>query len=276
MITSCSCSQTGKDRNRQSTDGGENDPTDPADLDGGDGEQEKEKLVTDLSEDEYINFPTYYLKKVGSFKSFKSETHGATKATVSILGIPIETEQSIDVEVIKGDYSYLKNESHSSLVNTVHTAYFHNDEVISNNGNGYSKNTLNEYLNTYGTYPFDNAIEGYTVSEGSITSITKVDSENEENHSFKIAFDVDKSTNNVKIQMREFGGLDDYPSFSKIELVVTVKNDFTPVEINLESDYVAKMGMDSSCHQSYKVTFSSFDEELECPGLDEIIEQFSK
>ena len=214
------------------------------------------------------------MKKLSNYTSYKSETHGSTKAKVSILGIPIETEQSIDVEVVKGEYSYLKNESHSSLVNTVHTAYFHDKDVVSNNGNGYSKTTLSEYLNTYGTYPFDNAIEGYTISENSITSIENISEQGAENYKFKIVFNTENCTNNVKIQMREFGGLDDYPVINKVEIVLTVQNNFTPISLDLESDYVAKKGMESSCHQAYTVTFSNFNEAIECPGLSDAIEQF--
>lgn len=262
LLASCSCSQTGKNRHRE-------DSEEPEQK-----EIEFDKKISELKEDELNLLPEYFVQRLASYKSYQSVTKGQTLATVSILGIPMETTQSIDVTVIKGSsYSYLKNESHSTFVNTVHTAYFHSKEVVSNNGGGYSNTTLEDYLKTYGTYPFDNAIEGYTIKDGSITSIEKIESEND--YKFKIAFDPEKSTNNVKIQMREFGGLDDYPSISKIEIVLSLKDDFTPIKLELESQYTAKKGMDSSCHQTYTVEYSKIGEEIEIPDLDSVKSSFS-
>lgn len=260
LFSSCSCSPTEKDLNRE---------------DNQEEEIDINRTVSSLNEDEYYLFPRLYLKKLSSYSTYQSVTKGSTKASVSFIGIPIDTEQSIDATVIKGDYSYLKNESHSTLVNTVHTAYFHNDKALSKNdaGNEYSLTTLSEYLNIYGTYPFDQAIEGYLINKESINSITKLESE--ENHSFKIDFNIEKSVNNVKIQMREFGGLDDYPNFEKVEMTISIKDDFTPININLQSKYTAKKGMVSTCEQHYQVTFSSFNEVIDIPDLELIKNKFN-
>ena len=72
--------------------------------------------------------------------------------------------------------------------------------------------------------------------------------------------------------MKEFGGLREQPTFSNIELTITVKEDFTPVTIELASSYKAtlKSGLGSTCNQNYTVTFSNYDEEIEIPGLDSV------
>ena len=167
----------------------------------------------------------------------------------------------------------MKNESHSNLVNTVHTAYFNNNNVVYKDNDGeYAKSDLSQYLDIYGVNPFDESIEGYEINGGAITSVTKLESETD--YKFKISFDPEIATNNVKIQMRKFGDLDDYPKFKSIDIIITIKNDFTPVKLELSSKYTAKKFMDSDCEQNYTVTYSDFNSDISIPGLESIKELF--
>ena len=218
------------------------------------------------TEEDFVN---RYLAKMSSYNTYKAVTKGSTTAKVLF----IETSQSIDVTLIKSEYSYLLNESHSSFVNTVHKAYFHNNNVVyKDNDNEYKLDALSDYLNTYGVYPFDPTIEGYICSDTSITSVEKL--EVETGYAFKISFDVEKATSNVRIQMKAFGGLDDYPSFHSINISVYTKDDLTPDYLEVNAEYNAKKGIDSACVQNYKVTFSNFDEEIDVPNLTDIKSQF--
>lgn len=216
------------------------------------------------------DFVPRYLNKIASYKTYKAVTKGSTKATVFF----IETVQSIDVTLIKSEYSYLKNESHSNMVNTVHEAYFHGEKTAYRNNDEakYTVATLSEYLDVYGVYPFDAAIEGYLCGEGCIQSVEPI--ETEQGYAFKLTFDPEKSTNNVRMQMKAFGGLDDYPRFSSIAIDVYVKSDLTPDHLDVTADYVAKMFLESNCHQEYRVDFSSFDETIEVPNLDEVESEY--
>ena len=257
-ITSCSCSQTGKDKKH------EDDPI----------PEEEEKIiidenlkVSDLKEEDYGLFPYYYMHRLQSYKSYKAITKGSTVATVLF----IDTTQSIDVTVIKEkEYSYLKNESHSDLVNTVHTAYFHNDNVAYSGGSDYKLVSLKDYLDVFGTYPFDNGIEGYKINKTTIKEVSKVDT-----NKFKLVLDPEASTNNVKIQMREFGSLDAYPSFSKIEITMTVEDDFTPITLELESSYQATKIVETTCTQKYTVTYSDYNQNIEIPDLNKVKDIFN-
>ena len=235
-------------------------------------EAPKEPKVSDLTEDQYGLFPGLYLRKMASFSSFKAVTKGSTKATVLF----VETTQSIDVTLIKSEYSYLRNESHSNFVNTFHEAYFHDDVAVSRDdlNKDFGKTLLSEYKNTYGVYPFDPAIEGYDVlSEGSVTKVEKV-GVSEGIHTFKLTLDPAKSSNNVRIQMRKFGGLDDYPNISSVEISVSVADDYSPRGIHMDSKYKAKKFMESDCHQEYDVTFSDLNGTVEVPDLAEVREKY--
>ena len=102
--------------------------------------------VHDLAPD-YHDFVEKYMAKLSSFTSYKSVTKGSTKSKVLF----VETTQSIDVTSIKGEYNYLKNESHGA-VDTVHEAYFHDGNALVQNKDeaAFSKLSMKEYLDTYG------------------------------------------------------------------------------------------------------------------------------
>ena len=213
------------------------------------------------------DFITGYMEKLSSLTSYKSVTKGTTKAKVLF----IETTQTIDVTSIKSEYRYLKNESHGA-VDTVHEAYFHNDATLVKNlgEEKYSPKTLEEYLSAYGVNPYGRNIEGYSVSKEAIVSVEEIEA-----NSHLVTFDPAKATNNVRIQMKAFGGLDDYPIFSHIEILIKTDADLTPLTYNVKADYKARrFGFDSDCHQEYEVTFSEVNQSPEIPNLEQIKEEY--
>ena len=225
------------------------------------------KKVSALTEAEYKDIPMYLGTRLVHLKSYQAVTKGKTTAT--FLFIPVD--QTIDVTTIKGkEYSYMKNESHSAFVNTTHLAYYHGDHiVVKDNGAGeFTQFDKKTYLEKYGVDPFGYTIEGFSLNEDAIKAVTK--EESAEHYKFKIEFDTEKATNNMKIQMRQFGGLDDYPSFSYCSATLTLQDDFTPVSIDIESYYKAKKGAETDCHQTYTVTYSAIDQDTPIPDLDTV------
>ena len=229
-----------------------------------------EKTAGDLTEEEIKEFPVIFVKQLSSYTSYQALTDGHTIANV----LGMDVDQTIVVNAIKSDYSYLKNESHSSMKNTVHTAYYHGSDAVFTDTSTYEKKTIAEYLQIYGTYPLDNSIEGYTILNNSVKSVVR--EKVGDNYKFSMVFDKDASTNNVKIQMKKFGGLDDYPTFKEdINIAITVKNDFTPIQLDLSSHYEAKLFMPSDCKQNYTVTYSHFNETIDIPGLADVKDMFN-
>ena len=243
------------------------DDSNNSNSDGSSEEEAQPKTASTLTKEEYKDFPIYYLQKLNSYESYKAVTVGST--------VSVGVTQTIDATVIKGEYSYYYNAS-NGVVNSSHTAYYHNNQAVYQNlgDSDWTVKAIKDYLNIYGTYPFSNAIEGCSVKSDAIKSVTKLDSE--ENHVFKIVFNPSKATTNMKIQMKEFGGLKDLPTFNSIDLTITVKDDFTPITIDLNSEYKAlKMILPTTCTQHYVVTFSNFNESIEIPGLDAVKGKFS-
>ena len=224
----------------------------------------------EIEEKDYKKIPSYIYLKLASFSSYKAVTKGKTNAFI--------VTQNIDALVIKGEYSYLRNDSHSSLVNTTHEAYYHEKEALYRDSESgeYTLSDISSYLNIYGTYPFDTSLEGYLISEEHIKSVTKISHENS-TYTFNVVFDEVTSTNNVKIQMKKFGGLSDYPTFSLIEMNLTFKEDFTLESLSLHSKYKAKTGLiTANCEQNYVVSYSNYNEYIEIANLETIKPLFSK
>ena len=215
--------------------------------------------------------PALVYSKLNSYNFYKAVTSGTTVA--KLWGFPVT--QEIDATVLKGEYSYLRNES-KGTVNTVHEAYYHDTRAAfrEKESGDFTVKTLDEYLGIYGTYPFDRGIEGYLINNDAVKSVTKGES-TDSNLVYNLEFDPEKSTNNVKIQMQKFGGLDEYPVFSLIEMKLTVTKDFTLVKLDLHSKYTAKKVMNTDCEQNYTVSYTNYNENLEIPNLDSVKGLFS-
>jgi hypothetical protein len=59
-------------------------------------------------------------------------------------------------------------------------------------------------------------------------------------------------------------------------MTITVKDDFTPLTLELSSAYTAKKIMESSCNQSYTVTYSDYNQNIDIKNLEEAKEYFTK
>ena len=227
------------------------------------------KPAAELSPEEYASFPKLYLQRLGRYQSFKAVTKGKTTADMGIM----KTDQTIEVEAIKGEYSYLKNVSNSTFVNTYHEALFHADKAMYRDGDKaeFKVASKDAYLDIYGVDPFSYCIEGYEVGEGCVTDVKRV--LGGEGYTYVLTFDVEKATPNVRIQMKQFGGLKDYPVFSSIKITIQVQEDLTPISLHVDAAYKATKNVlfdiNTDCVQTYDVLFSNFDEAIETPHLDE-------
>ena len=223
----------------------------------------------DLPAEDVAKFPSLYCDHIAKYHSYRAITKGKTVADLGFM----KTEQSIDVDAIKGEYSYVKNISDSDLVHTYHQAYFHQDKALyrDSDSGDFTVSNKDAYLDIYGVDPFARCIEGYEIGEGCVTSVERVASD--KGYAYKITFDNEKATINVRIQMKKFGDLKDYPAFSKIEATVTVAKDFTPISIHVDAQYRATKNallfdINTDCTQDYDVTFSSFDEDIAIEGIE--------
>lgn len=252
FLLGCGCSQSGATLSRESE----------AEL-----SSVATKKISDLTEAEYKDIPSYFATNLMDYQSYKAITKGNTVATFLFITV----DQSIDVTTIKGkEYSYMMNESHSNLVNSAHQAYYHGENALvkDNWASAFASYDKAAYLEKYGVDPFGYSIEGYSLQDEAIKSVTK--EEGATDYKFKIEFDPEKATNNIKIQMRQFGSLDDYPSFSYCAVSLNIKDDFTPINVEIDAYYKAKKTMTTDCHQTYTVTYSDINADPEIPEIEQV------
>ena len=207
---------------------------------------------------ENINeIPVKFVDRFVTLTSFKSVTEGQTTAPL--------TDQSIYSEVIKsGDKAYFYTKSESTWVSTAMTAYFNNGKVNYNyNDGGYKVATLAGYVGEFGVYPVGKSIEGFKISAETVLSVERV--EVEDNYRFKVKLDAEKSTDAVKVQMKKFGNLEDYPKFSSVTLTLTVNGNFDPISVEVSAEYKVKMIFEVTCKQNYTVTYESVNGAVTIP-----------
>lgn len=149
----------------------------------------------------------------------------------------ISYQQSTITNIIKkGDSGYYYTDTRSSLVNRTHTAYFNGSNVSYKDRNqDYKDVTLEEYRAIYGIAPFDYSLMGFIANDETISSISR--ERIDDYYLFTVELDVEKATNNTKIQMKEFGDLSDYPIFHYLVVTVKMAEDFSPISTIVESEY---------------------------------------
>ena len=229
-------------------------------------EEQEEKseyihLFKDLKDEEFhiLNFdindiPFVLMEKISRLSSYKKETKGETVASFLIT-----YHQSIDDTYIKNEEeNHLLTFSTSALVDVFFEAFFNQDEILMKRKakDDFSKISYEEYESKYGLFPDGYNIEGFEITRESLLSIEKVDS-SEGLYSYKIIIDGEVGSLGLKQKMKEFGSLSSLPTFSNVEMELSMKEDFTPVSINFIARYVVSYPLlgKMDCEQNYLVKY---------------------
>lgn len=209
----------------------------------------EEDFHVDKFKDEEI--PLVFMEKLYRLKHYTKETIGETVATMIIK----YTQKIHNVYTQTEDEKHLITKSNSSLVNVYHEAYFDDMVKVRNDDDDeFVMISYDEYNATYGFMPFSFSIEGFDLVPEAIISSEKVG-----DYQYKVVIDASCCSKNVNIQMKKFGKLTDDVEFKSVEMIITMKEDFTPITIDYKSEYVASVGIKSNCVQSYVVTYTILD-----------------
>lgn len=219
-------------------------------------EEEQSYDYTSLKDEDFIvsNFtleeiPFVFMERVERLSSYTKELKGETVAKKVI-----KYTQEIESTFSK-DEMHIVTISNSFLVKDYHEAYFGGDLVRyrEDSSSEFIESRMDEYLNIFGTLPYGYSIEGFVLSKESILSI-----EMKEINTYHLVLDNVIGTNNVKIQMKKHGGLNDYPSFTLIEIDLVIEDDFSPVKIILHLEYDVNMNVlgKVSCVQDCVITYT--------------------
>ena len=220
-------------------------------------EEEKDKSYQDLKEEDFDvskyaleEIPYVFVEKLSRLDNYTKHTVGNTVATKII-----SYNQEIDnVYTADNNSKHLLTKSTSSLVKVYHEAYFKDDiiEYKEKEKDEFIEISYDDYLAMYGYLPYGYNLEGFDLSKDSIIEISKVEDK------YHLVLNGEIGSNNVKIQMKKFGNLKDYPVFSKVEMDIKMKDEFSPIEIHFYAEYEVTLALlgKTKCVQDYIVTYT--------------------
>lgn len=201
-----------------------------------------------------------YIRKLNEKEFYESDTTGHTKAKKGF----ISYNQEITSKTIKNnDQYYYESNSTSTFVNLTHLAYFSDDKVrYSHNTKDVKESTVDEYRKTYGFTPFDDSLGGYIVNDETLLNYNKEVVDNNIKITFQL--DCDKSSNYMKVQMKEFGSLSNLPTFNSITFELMLDSDNQPISLVNIAEYkinIAILG-EMNCVQNITTTYNFDYKEL--------------
>ena len=158
--------------------------------------------------------------------SYTSETTGTISAKVLFIDYLIHFSSDLTK---KGSAFYCKDHSASALMNVDAEYYVNGGEKIirSTDLKNYTVFNMEDFLT------IDYSIAQYTLSGFVFTdeSILMAELISNENGvvSVKYKLDNEKATHIARKSMKNTGALSDYPTFSDLEMTLTMKSDLTPL-----------------------------------------------
>ncbi len=244
----------------QDSSGGSTDKTDDSGKDE-DGEQEPIS-----STDKAVVFQKFenVMDVFSARKSHKLLTKGKTVASTMSYTQNIES-----VEIKSGDVGSVDYKSTSALVNLYHTVYVKGDDIIykENNKQG-SINNITDYRKKYGVAPCDGVLGGYDITLKSILSAS-YNKDDSGKLTINLSVDGELVSAAMKVQMKQFGGLEALPVFSKLTFTIVCNDGENLSSYSVYAEYAIKKRVvivtDMTCKMDMTVTVYDYDEKLAFP-----------
>ncbi len=238
-------------------------------------------LVTNKAPDELSpeNAIFAFLQKQSELKSYKITTEG--KAVANIAGYV----QDIHNTTYKNGEDYLNQaESSSVLVNMKHQSFSKNGKVVYRDSfdGGMKVATKEEYKKVYGFTADDITLGGYVINEKTLRYAKLEETKGDTfTYYFRLAGDrsvassaaTESATTAVALQAKTYGGLEGLPSFSDVDIHLTLKKDWTPVSYTSECSYDCKKILKMSIVQTLSCTYSEVNGTVTIPSVSAFNEQ---
>lgn len=233
------------------------------------------KVTPDKVNPEYAIY--YTLGQLANATSYESTGTGNSIAK----GSGITYNQTTGGHFVKnGDLYYSQSTSNSSLVNVKHEALIKGDALSYRNDNGsITGSSRADYTKIYGVAP-DKMLTGHIYNPETVTN-AKLEKTENELYYFTFELDKDKAHTILKYQMKQFGGLRNYPSFTENTAVTLVINkQYRPVSLKYTSKYsVTKQiifTVTMNCTETNEITFFSFNDNTTIPDESKFIGALNK
>ena len=230
------------------------------------------KVTPDKVNPEYAIY--YTLGQLANATSYESTGTGS-----SVTKKIITYTQTTGGRVVKKDGMYYsESTSNSTFVNVRHEAVVKgNNLTYRNDGGSINTTTRQEYVKTYGVTP-DKLLTGHVYNPETVTNAKLAKIENGLYY-FTFELDKNKSTTILKYQMKQFGGLSNYPTFKENATVTLVINErFYPVSVKYSSKYTVNIAVlgDCNCTETNEITFFSFNDNTTIPDESKFVGALNK
>lgn len=217
-----------------------------------------------------VDAKTAVFATLGTLDEAQSYVSQGNGKTVAQKGYVTYTQNTQSNFVKHGDEYYNRTVSTSTFVNVMHEAFMKGNNVATRKDEGkIVNNTAESYKAVYGVMP-DKLLSGQVFNQDTIIHAELV---NQEDGKFTFEIILDKATANSLLcyQMKEFGGLNGYPTFienTKATLIVDGK--FTPISIGYESKYTISIPVlgELDCEENFLTTFGEFGKDNAIPDTD--------
>ena len=209
--------------------------------------------------------------KIMNYNSYQVDVNGKVEAKKGF----IKNNQDLTNLIIKNGKDNYYYSLSNSIIKSEHTAFFRDNKVVykmNNEDNNFVN--LNEYIERFKVIPMKNVF-GYILNNESILSSSLIDNQDGLYH-LKYVLDPVKAMTLIVKQTKEFGDLKELPKFNSVEIIVAMKEDYTPVSISTVSSYDISISIlgDFHCVQSVKYEYSKFNEEIDIPNIEEYNELY--
>lgn len=222
----------------------------------------KDTLITEIKDEpNRVDAKTAIFASLGKLSQASTYKKNSISKIESNKGV-INYTQNATCEMIKNnDEYYVDSISKSAFVNMEHEAFYKNNKVAYRNEKGEIKNTTyTNYLNVYGVTP-EKLLSGQIFNQDTIL-FAKLDNYTSNEFTYTIVLDKNKSNELLKYQIKEFGGLNSYPSFvDNTEFTLKINGDYTPISYSYSTIYKISIQVlgDLICTETTNAMFTDFN-----------------
>lgn len=207
------------------------------------------------------------LGKLDAAESYISEGSGKT---VAEKGYITYTQKSQGTTIKHGDEFYTKSVSNSTFVNVMHEAFMKGENVATRKDGGEIVNaTAENYKSVYGVTPAK-LLSGHVYNQDTILHAEFVEQKDGE-YVFNLILDKTSANSLLSYQMKMFGGLNGYPSFTEnTTATLVIDEKYTPIKLSYVSKYAISIAVlgELDCVEDNETVFSGFGKDNAIPDTD--------
>lgn len=206
--------------------------------------------------------------RLSQLSTYKSESAGTSVASVA--GLFGYTQKTNCVFIKHGDEFYTDSNSESRFVNVKQEVFAKGGNITYRvNGGEIVNSEAESYKNVFGVTP-DKLLSGHIFNDETIV-YAELSGVNNGEYTFKVVLDKDKGNALMSKQMKEYGNLNAYPTFTDNTVIeLTLSSDYTPVRFAYTSKYIVNVSVlgELPCVEQNEVVFSGFNEEVVIPDTE--------